>query len=451
MLPLVRLPRRLGLLAVVALGLASVGLAIVMNPVAVSDPTPATAGVFGTPRYYHKIWGDSFYDTVGPDGSILFTSDDSRGVNRSCPPGGSDISILRASGSGPGDLRISTVNCMTSFGPGGGGNAPDGCSWKNGGITRIGRVVYLAIARQLRGCSIGLESNGLQPSYDASIIKSSDGGRTWTNPWGTTSSDGAAPPWNATSHHYQAMFPGRRFTVPFFIQYGPGNTHTADGANKYLYTVSTDGYAYNANFLQLARVPLNKILQRNAWQFYHGPIGGTGHHWTRSPVGATHILQATQQLSQPAIQYLPTQHRYLLTTFYWTHAHPNFPNRSETPYSRFTFYTAPKPWGPWQQIFNHTTQRNLWCPTTPCHLTQQPDTTTITVGTPTDHLGLFDPTLIQKFLFTHPLTQQAILTDGDWKNRFHYPPENLHLLHVIPLNLAALLHRSSSARAARAG
>ena len=66
---------------------------------------------------------------------------------------------------------------------------------------------------------------------------------------------GSAPPYSNKYGRYQAMFPDQQFSAPFFIQYGPGNTHTADGASKYVYAVSNDGYAYNGNWLHLARVP----------------------------------------------------------------------------------------------------------------------------------------------------------------------------------------------------
>jgi hypothetical protein len=217
--------------------------------------------------------------------------------------------------------------------------------------------------------------------------------------------------------------------------HGPGNTHTVDGADKYVYVVSTDGYAYNGNFVQLARAPLGKILRRGAWQFYHGRVGGAGRYWTASPVHATRILQVRNGLSQPAIQYVPALKRYLLLTFRWSRAGPDFPTPAETPYSRFRFYTAPKPWGPWTKVYEHATQRNLWCSASPCHLIQEPGSTALTVGTPDDWLGLFDPALVQKHLFTRPLDRQVLFTDGDWNHRYRYPTENLHVLHAMPLNL----------------
>jgi len=203
---------------------------------------PASGVAFATPQYFPNVIGDTFYNTVGPAGDILATANDTRGVNDSCLRSGKDIAILSVRGADPARLTVSTVNCMKSYGPRAGGpSTPDGCSWKTGGITRVGRVIYLAVARQLKSCSDGKQTHGLQPSFDASIIKSVDGGKTWTNPWGLTARDGAAPPWEGTLGRYKAMFPGQSFSAPFFIQYGPGNTQTVDGADKYLYSVSNDG------------------------------------------------------------------------------------------------------------------------------------------------------------------------------------------------------------------
>jgi hypothetical protein len=65
----------------------------------------------------------------------------------------------------------------------------------------------------------------------------------------------------------------------------------------------------------------------------------------------------------------------------------------------------------------------------------------MTIGRPHDWLGLYDPALVQKFVFTRPLTEQAIMTCGDWKNKTRYPGELLNRLLVIPTNLRALVAR----------
>jgi hypothetical protein len=423
---------------VVGVALHSVVAANGAAAAAAAASAPA-AGAFATPQYFPRVTDDTFYNTVDASGDIIATANDSTGVDRSCTTQGSDIAILKMTGSTPTDLDVSTVNCLTSFGPRGGGNAPDGCSWKSGGITRVGGTIYLSVARQLKQCSYGREIDGLQPSFNASIMKSTDGGRTWTNPWGTTSATGAAPPWISKLNRYKAMFPGQAFAAPFFIQYGPGNTQTVDGGDKYLYAVSTgDSYSYNGSYLHLARVPLNKIQQPGAWQFYHGRVGGTGQNWTSSITGATRVLQAPHDVSQPAIQYVPALKRYVLLSFSFTHGSSDFPNRRETPYTQLHFFTSPKPWGPWTQVFEHSGQRSLWCTSSPCPLNQDGGSAQA-LGSPADWLGLYDTALVQKFVFTNPLAEQAIFTCGDWKNAGKYPGERLNRLHVIPLDLASLL------------
>jgi hypothetical protein len=425
------------ILALAALAVSALGLTVGLDGAPAAARTAARNSLFNRPYYYPSVNGDTYFNTVAPDGGILATADDTHGANNGCAIA-RDIAIVSMKGSSPDHLQASTVNCMISFGVRGGGRSPDGCSWKTGGITRVGNVVYLAVARQLRRCSAGRSAHGLQPSFDASIIASTDGGHTWTNPWGVTGRQGSAPAWNPKAHRYRAMFAGQQFSAPFFIQYGPGNTHTADGADKYLYAVSNDGYAYNGNYLHLARVPINRALHRTAWRYYHGKIGGGGASWTTRNAGATRVLQVRRGLSQPSIQYLPAFHRYLLTTFTYSRARSDFPNRTQTPFTRVRFYTAPHPWGPWTRKLDVGARRDIWCRRA-CSLTREPGDAVVNVGRPSDWLGFYDPCLVQKFVFSRALRSQAILTSGDFRNQTRYRRENLYRLHAIPFDLAALI------------
>lgn len=378
---------------------------------------------FGSPRAYAEAGGDTWYNTVDSKGNILATSNDTGGYGRACFSGGrhgSDIAVNRMRGE-PRRLKISTINCMTSYGPiGGGPQSKDSCSWKTGGIARIGRTIYLAVARQLRACNAD-ESNGLQPSFNASIIRSTDDGATWTNPWGAHNRSGAAPPWNPKAGRYRAMFAGQHFSAPFFVQYGPGNTRTVDGADKFLYAVSNDGYAYDGNYLMLGRVPLNKVQRRGAWQFYHR--GRKGPFWSSALHGAAHVLTAEHGISQPAIQYVPALRRYLLVTFSYRYTQ-KFPAPSATPYTRFTVYQARHLEGRWTRVFSRSTQRSLWCGTR-CR-----------AGSPNDHYGFYDPALVQKFVFERSLDHQSIFTSGDFKNATPtWDPVNLYRLRELPVSL----------------
>jgi hypothetical protein len=156
-------------------------------------------------------------------------------------------------------------------------------------------------------------------------------------------------------------------------------------------------------------------------------------------VGATRVLEVPHGLSQPAIQYVPALRRYVLVTFFYSQAGRDFPTPSETPYTQIRFYTAPKPWGPWTKVFDRSSQRSLWCATSPCAHTRQPGSAAVHVGTPNDWLGLYDPVLVQKFVFTRSLANQALFTSGDFKNATRYAGEHLYRLHAIPVNLTAVL------------
>ena len=198
--------------------------------------TSATDTKYGVAQYFPDAWGDTYYNTVGTDGNIVSTVNDSKGLNYSCGTHGSDIAILEATGDEPTSLALSTTNCMTSYGPiagGGPGRTPDGCSWKSGGITRIGGTIYLAIARQLNACSVGKETNGLQPSFNSSVIEvdgrrkdldQSVGGRptpTARHQVGFHDSDG-----------YQAMFPGQTFPPRSSSSTGRATPRRSTGATS---------------------------------------------------------------------------------------------------------------------------------------------------------------------------------------------------------------------------
>lgn len=53
--------------------------------------------------------------------------------------------------------------------------------------------------------------------------------------------------------------------------------------------------------------------------------------------------------------------------------------------------------------------------------------------------GLYDPSLVQKFVFTRPLAEQALFTGGDWKDTYRFTGQALYRLHVIPMNMTAVL------------
>jgi hypothetical protein len=271
--------------------------------------------------------------------------------------------------------------------------------------------------------------NGLQPSADASIIKSTDHGRTWSNAFGTTGDpNGAVPPPSPSGHGAKAMFPGSTFATPEFIQYGQDDNpaSTADGGNQYVYAISNDGYAYDGSYMMLGRVPRSAIGDLNAadWQFYTGPPGGDGMNdanWSSDVSKATHIVSAPHQLSQSGVQYEPSLHEYIMTSFYYpfVQSFMNFGTSKGGAASQSTwdFYEAPHPWGPWTRFFDERS--------TQCYFSCDPSSTS--------DLGLYDPDLVSKFINMGGLSN-VIFSTGDF-NAVNHPNDYMYRLHAFPFTL----------------
>lgn len=172
----------------------------------------------------------------------------------------------------------------------------------------------------------------------ATIAVSHDRGATWE--W-----DRSAP-----------MFADHDFTTVMFLDYGQDNAQAPDG---WVYAYGLDGN-WRDSFddsvpdpqdLYLARVPDDRILDRDAWEFAAGIEDGMP-VWSaelddREPVltdtrrlytdygkadGGTVGASDLSVISQGGVTYLAPLERYVYTS--WTEL-------------TFEFYEAPEPWGPW--------------------------------------------------------------------------------------------------------
>src|SRR6266508_2447022 len=122
----------------------------------------------------------------------------------------------------------------------------------------VGGAIYLAVQ--------DLKTQTLDNVPAATIVKSTDKGRTWT--W-----DHSAP-----------MFDNFKFTTVMFLDYGKDNVNSPDG---YVYAYGLD-YNWRDTFdadpdpvdLYLARVPANSIQSRSTWQFFTGTDGSGNPQWT---------------------------------------------------------------------------------------------------------------------------------------------------------------------------
>jgi CubicO group peptidase (beta-lactamase class C family) len=151
---------------------------------------------------------------------------------------------------------------------------------------------------------------------NAQLLWSRDRGRTWE--WGFRMSAG--------------------FGSPAFLNFGRNNAGARDG---FVYTYSQDGpSAYESdNSLLLARVPKNRIREREAWQFFER-LDAAG-----QPVWITDIARRGPVFSYPAncrrvdAVYDPGIRRYLLAVAYDSDG-------------GWGLFDAPEPGGPWTTVLH---------------------------------------------------------------------------------------------------
>jgi hypothetical protein len=380
-----------------------------------------TAGSFGIPQTYPSSGGgDTWFNTWADDGNIYATSDNTGGFSGIC---NHNFAVNELTGDDPSELASAYTNCMTSYGTSGNqGSYNDGRTWKTDGVISVDGTLYVVADRQVDGH--GGYPAGYQPSSDASIIKSTDHGRTWSNSFGTTDSPGgAAPPPNPSGPGAGAMFPGTSFATPVFVNYGQDDNpaSTADGGDTYVYAISNDGFAYDGNYDILGRVLRSRIgaLSPADWQFYTGPPGGDGSNpagWSGDVSKATHILTAPHQLDQGGVQYIQGLHRYILTTGYYPF-NAQWPQAGVAAHSTWTIYQAPHPWGPWTLFFSQ--------PTNVCYFA--------CTAANTSPLGLYDPVPAPKFVTMDGLSD-VVFGSGDFIGPAR-PNDNLYRLHAFPLTL----------------
>ena len=145
--------------------------------------------------------GDTWVTAWAADGSLYSPSNDTFGFRRA---GNANIAFNRLEGDDVRNLRGTSVNMMADYGKSA-ELGPDGCSWKSSGCYAVGGALYWVVARHTYGETSG-DPNKRQTAANASIIKSTDGGKTWTR--------------SAKENYEHPTFPGRRFAAPYFIEYG---------------------------------------------------------------------------------------------------------------------------------------------------------------------------------------------------------------------------------------
>ncbi len=335
----------------------------------------------GKPIVYANSNGDVWQAAWADNGELYSCSDDTSGFNNACH---SNFAYHKISGDDPARLVGDTINPMRDYGNAGAGGK-DGCTWKADGNLSLDGVLYLWISRHRYGW-LSHDPQKRQFASNASLIKSTDHGKTWVR--------------SAKENYEQPMFPGRRFGAPFFVLYGKDGKADTHGANKYVYAVSNDGFWDNGNDMILARVPRSKIgdLRAADWEFFSKGDGLKDGAWSKKMGNALPIIRDEGKCSMTGAAYLPRLHRYLMIQWYYTSGSGTAGSTKTV----WNFYQSPTPWGPWAKFKSWTNAPS----------------------------GYYNPCVVSKFNRAGD-KELTVFTAGDYKNQKVY-----YKLTVIPCTLS---------------
>lgn len=368
-----------------------------------------------------RKWDRSNGDTWDPfwanDGSLYAFNCDGRGFG--IKPRNLAFNQLR--GQRLETLEGEMVNTMDEYGKAN-QEASDHATWKACGQGCIDSVFYAFVSRNVYGNESG-DPLMRQTAFNSSLIKSTDGGMTWTR--------------SAEENYRNPMWPGRRFGAPFFVHYGEnGGQVTQDGAERYAYAISTNGFWNDGDDYIIGRVERRKLPDLNPadWTYY---TGGNGEHprtWSPQIAKAVPILSRPGECGQTPPCYVHPLGIYLMTLWYNT---PKLGKWFKPKEMIYKFYQARHPWGPWSFISSHSDRfirgGHMYGPSL-CARFQERDGTEakmslFTSGCPFEDVpsSLYKIWEIPLILRTTPLPPAVTISDddpriayhGEWQNSRH--------------------------------
>jgi hypothetical protein len=276
-------------------------------------------------------WNDMHGDTADPfwadDDNLYHFTCDGRGFGKEQR----NVCFNRLTGPDLLNLKGSLVNSMDEYGKANATEA-DGATWKVTGQECIDGVFYTFVVRNIYG-NKSKDPLMRQTSFNASLIKSSDRGLTWTR--------------RAKENYDSPMWPGTRFGGPCFIHYGKnGGQVTRDNADKYVYALSNNGFWNGGDDFILARVKRADVPKLNAadWTYFTGGDGMADGSWTGDITKSKPVLCQPARLGWTSPAFVPALNRYLLVSWYVT---PTLKKWFEPGEVKYEFYEAAHPWGPW--------------------------------------------------------------------------------------------------------
>jgi hypothetical protein len=340
-----QIPRRTFLESSLAASVGSTLHRVFPAAASLAPPASLTKVSVGEPIVLADSRGDTWVGAWAADGNLYTPSNDTSGFRNACR---NNLAFNRLQGDDPLHLTGDTINLLNEYGREG-QRGPDGATWKSSGCLFIDDALYLVIARHTYG-EESADLNHRQTAENASIIRSTDLGKTWTR--------------DEQQNYATPTFPGRRFATPYFIQYGYGHHEiSVDNADKYVYAISNNGFWDCGDDIVLGRVERNKLAQLNGhdWEFYTGGDGMQPSAWKPKMQNAKQLLVAPGRLGMSGPVYLHDRQRYLMIGWYYPEGGGKAPGAGH--HTIWDFYESPRPWGPWTRIGSYDSEpKGLYTP-----------------------------------------------------------------------------------------
>jgi len=207
-------------------------------------------------------------------------------------------------GVSPSNFRAENIRSESAERTGQGANGP-----KASGIVMVDSVLYMWVRN----------------TNNAQLAWSKDHGETWT--WAD---------WK-----FQTSF-----GAPTFLNFGKNYTGARDDY-VYIYSHDADTAYDRSDRMVMARVPKNRINDRNAYEFFRNLDFVNEPVWTSDVHNRGAVFLHYKQCYRSGITYNPGLKRYL-----WCQI---LPDSTHTGGPRFQggigVYEAPEPWGPWRTVY----------------------------------------------------------------------------------------------------
>ena len=278
-------------------------------------------------------WNGMKGDTADP-----FWADDDYLYHFTCDgPGfgkeGRNLCLNKLTGPDRDHLKGELINSMDEYGKSDEAG-PDGATWKICGQECIDGVFYGFVARNIYG-NKSKDPLMRQTSFNASLIKSTDHGKTWTR--------------TAKENYDSPMWPGSRFGGAGFFHFGKnGGAVTKDGADKYVYAISNNGFWNGGDDMIVGRISRADLpnLKASDWTYYTGGDGAE-ESWSHDISKAQPVLKLPSKLGWTSPAYIPALGCYLLVSWYVS---PTLTSWFTPKRVIYDFHQAKNPWGPWSFV-----------------------------------------------------------------------------------------------------